>query len=277
MIRLTERGRRTRVLLALLLAASLALVTVDVRSSGDGPLDKLGSALSAAVGPLQGALASALRPVGNFFAGFGKVGGLREQIRQLERQNALYKQRELGVGDVVRENEQLRALLGMRDRLKLDFLAAEVIAVGPSNFEHSIVLDRGTGDGVRQGMPVAGAGGLVGRVVAVTATTARVMLVVDPSSAVSSRLASSGELGVCKGTGRNRLRFDLLDRGASVEVGDEVVTSGHEGSLYPPGIPIGIVDEVSGRPGLRRSVVVKPYVDFTSVDHVLVVTGGAAR
>jgi rod shape-determining protein MreC len=277
MIRITERSRRTRVLLVLLLAASLALVTVDVRSNGDGPLDKVGGALSAAVGPLQDALASALRPVGNFFAGFGKVAGLRRQIRDLESDNAVYKQRELGVGDVERENEQLRALLGMRDRLKLDFLAAEVIGVGPSNFESSIVLDRGTSDGIRKGMPVTGAGGLVGRVIAVTATTSRVMLVVDPSSGISARLASTGELGVCKGSGGNRLRFELLDSSAGAEVGDEVVTSGHEGSLYPPGIPIGIVDEVSGRAGLRRNVVVKPYVDFTSIDHVLVVTGGATR
>ena len=156
-------------------------------------------------------------------------------------------------------------------------MTARVTGVGPSNFEHTVFIDRGTANGVRKDMPVVAGAGLVGRVVQVSQRTARVLLLVDPSSAVASRLASNGETGVAEGTGGDELRFDLFDAEAAVTVGDEVVTSGYEGGVYPPGIPIGTVARIQPRGNaLARRAFVTTFVDFSSLDFLLIVVGQEA-
>lgn len=277
MMRIFDRTRRARLLVVLLLTAALVLVTIDFRSKGDGPLDVVGRGIMTVVGPLQDGLSRLVRPIGDFFSGFTQVGTLKEQIRQLQEQNAQLRQRERQVTDIARENEQLRKLLGLSDRLNLKTVTARVTGVGPSNFEHTVFIDRGTANGVRKDMPVVAGAGLVGRVVQVSQRTARVLLLVDPSSAVASRLASNGETGVAEGTGGDELRFDLFDAEAAVTIGDEVVTSGYEGGVYPPGIPIGTVTRIQPRGNaLARRAFVTTFVDFSSLDFLLIVVGQEA-
>ena len=277
MMRIFDRTRRARLLVVLLLTAALVLVTIDFRSKGDGPLDAVGRGIMTVVGPLQDGLSRLVRPIGDFFSGFTQVGSLKDQIRQLQEQNAQLRQRERQVTDIARENEELRKLLGLSDRLNLKTVTTRVTGVGPSNFEHTVFIDRGTANGVRKDMPVVAGAGLVGRVVEVSQRSARVLLLVDPSSAVASRLASNGETGVAEGTGGDELRLDLFDAEAAVTVGDEVVTSGYEGGVYPPGIPIGTVARIQEKGNaLARRAFVTTFVDFSSLDFLLIVVGQEA-
>jgi rod shape-determining protein MreC len=274
MMRIFDRTRRARLVLVALLSLAVVLVTVDFRTRGDGPLETMGRGLMSVVGPLQDGIARIVRPISTFLAGFTQVGSLRERVRRLEEENALLVQRERQVADVARENAELRKLLGLRERLGLRTIAVRVTGVGPSNFEHTVFVDRGSADGVRPDMPVVGGAGLVGRVVAVAERTARVLLLIDPSSAVAARLATNGETGIVEGTGGDELRLDLFDAGAVVAAGDEVVTSGYQGGIYPPGIPIGLVTRLDpAASSLGRRVWVRPFVDFTSLDYLLVVLG----
>jgi len=274
MMRIFDRPRRTRLLVALLLSAALVLVTIDFRTKGEGPLDAIGRGIMAVIGPLQDAVSHALRPVGNFFAGFTQVPSLKGEISRLQRQNALLEQREHQVGDIARENDDLRRLLGLGKRLDLSTTIARVTGVGPSNFEHTVFIDRGSSDGIRKDMPVVAGAGLVGRVVETAGRSARVLLLIDPSSAVAARLASNGETGVLAGDAGDQLRFDLFDPEAAVKLADEVVTSGYQGGVYPAGIPIGTIARLQPRSGsLSRRVWVRPFVDFTSLDYLLVITG----
>jgi rod shape-determining protein MreC len=274
MMRIFDRTRRARLLVALLLSAAIVLVTIDYRTKGDGPLDAIGRAIMTAIGPLQDGVSAALRPVGNFLAGFTQVPSLKAQISKLQEENALLQQREHQVADIARELEELRALLGLqRQRLDLKFVTVRVTGVGPSNFEHTVFIDRGTSGGVRKDMPVIAGAGLVGRVVSVSANSARVLLLIDPSSAVAARIASNGETGVIHGQSGAELQFDLFDAQAAVKVGDEVVTSGYRGGVYPAGVPLGEISRVEKPTGsLSRRVWIRPHVDFTSLDHLLVVT-----
>lgn len=274
MIRLFERSRRVRLLLAILVTASLVVVTVDYRTEGDGPLDALGRYAMTVLGPIQEGLARIARPVGNFFAGFTEVPSLKARIAELERLNAELRAERDQIQDVFRENEQLRRLLGLERRLDLQTMPARVIGLGPSNFEQVLFVDRGSSDGVRRGMPVVGGQGLVGRVLAVGASTAQVLLITDRSSAVAGRLAGTGETGLLQGTGGSNLRFELLNPEAAVASGDLVVTSGYDGGVYPPGVPVGAVTAIREQQGaLSRVVTVRPFVDFTTLDYLLLVTG----
>lgn len=273
MIRLSDSKRRTRLLLALLLTASLVIITVDFRTEGDGVLDKIGRAAVTVLGPLQEGLRKIFRPVGGFFTGLGRVPSLQHRIELLERENALLRSSQEQVADVFRENARLRQLLAMRERLNLRTLPSQVIGIAPSNFERSVFIDAGTRDGVRRGMPVVGGEGLVGRVIAAGTSSSEVLLIVDRSSDVAGRLTATGETGVLEGSGTD-LRFELLNPYAKVAIGDQVVTAGYDRGVYPAGIPIGRVSTIPpGRQSLSKVVSVRPLVDFSSLDYVLVILG----
>ncbi len=272
MLRMTERTRRVRVLLLVLVLASIALITIDFRSDGDGPLTKIGDAMASVLGPLQDGIARITRPLGNFFSGFGQVGSLKGRIRALELQSASLELDQGRVLDALRENERLRELLGIRNRLNLKTRAAEVIGRDPSNLEEAIIIDLGTSDGVRKNMPVVTGEGLVGRVISTTSGTAKVLLVSDPGSVIAVRLAVSGEVGRLSGGGRRDMTLDLLNPNAVVTAEDQVVTSG-ESSIFPSGVVVGTISRVDAAGGnVTRRAFVKAAVDFDALDFVLVVT-----
>lgn len=278
MIRMFDRARRARVLLVVLVMASITIVTIDFRSEGDGPLDAVGRGAMTVLGPVQRGLVVVFRPVGNFIAGFTKVGSMRERIKELESANAALIAEREQVADITRENASLRKLLALRERLGLRTKAAQVIGVGPSNFERTVFIDRGADDGVRKDMPVLAGEGLAGRVVDVGPTSAQVLLIVDRASAVASRVDRTGETGVLLGKGSNTLDLELLDPNAKVRPGDRILTSGYDKGLYPSGIPIGtVVDAPPAAANLSRVVSITPVVDFSSLDYVLLVTGERTR
>jgi rod shape-determining protein MreC len=233
------------------------------------------------VGALQDGVSRAVRPVASFFSGLARVGSLqaendrlRERVRELEQQArlSLSQQREL---------DRLVALYDLQQRLDLKGLGAVVIAQSVTNFEWSVTIDRGSSQGVRPNMPVVTGDGLVGRVVQVAPGWSKVLLIVDPRSSVAARLAGSGETGIVEGQTTERdLRMRLVDPAVEVAPEEQVVTSGYRvsegGNLYPPGILIGYVTHAYQEPGgLEKLIAVRPAVDFSSLEFVLVVTGTA--
>ena len=272
MLRLSERTRKVRVLLIVLLLASIALVTIDVRSHGNGPLSKIGNAVASVLGPLQDGIAQLTRPIGNFFAGFTEVGSLKSQIRHLKEQMALMQQDQGRIATILADNIGLRRTLGLKQQIGFKTETAEVIGRGPSNFEQALIIDAGTSRGVRRGMAVISADGLVGRITDASSQTSTVLLVVDSRSSVAARLATNHEVGTVDGKGSKELEFRLLDPNAPVLADEEVVTTGESG-IFPSRITIGKitrVDAAGGNP--TRLAYVKPAVDFTSLEFVLVVT-----
>lgn len=267
--------RRARILLAVLVLLALVLVTVDFRSegsSGDGPMGRLRGVAATVFGPVQDGLSTIVAPVGNALSGVGDVFDARSENAQLRAQLERLEERRLSYDDVLRENEDLRELLQIQERSDLQTRAAQVIANGPSNFEWTITLDVGTSDGIQRDMPVINGDGLVGRVIQTTADTARVLLAVDPTFQAAAAHAQSGEAGAVQGNGGDPLIYRPMDPEAELEVGDEIVTSQYSNGVFPPGIPIGTIettDEASGL--LSRSIRVRPWVDFTRLQTVLVV------
>ena len=277
MIRMFDRSKRVRWLLVILIVASLAIVTIDYRSKGNGPFERIGHVALTILSPIQHGLVTIFRPVGNFFAGFTEVPGLRARVSTLQRQVAELRAGENTVAEIERENESLRKLLGIRDRYNLNTLAAQVIGVSPSNFERTVFIDRGSRAGVKKDMPVIAGDGLVGRVIRVGASTSEILLLIDRTSAVASRVVPSGETGLLEGDGSENTKLELFNPDAKLGVGDRVVTSGYDRGLYPPGIPIGtVVSAPPAQSNLSRVVAIQPYVDFSSLDYVLLIIGQTA-
>jgi rod shape-determining protein MreC len=264
--------RRVRLLLALLVAVAIALVTIDFRSGDDGALDRLRGMATSVLRPVQDGVGVLLRPFGDAAGAVSDLFAVRAENRELRARVEVLEERRRAFDDLERENAELRELLAIADRTELDTVTARVVALAPSNFEWTVTIDVGAADGVERGMPVIDGDGLVGRVIQVTPTASRVLLAIDPSFSAAARTAGTGEVGVLDGRGGDPMVLRLLDPLATVDVGDPVVTSSYQGGVFPAGIPIGTVSQVTGGASpLAREVQVNPYVDFTRLHHVVVV------
>lgn len=260
-------------LLALLVLVTLVLITVDFRTDEDGPLDRLRHVATSAFEPVQDGLTTALRPVGDAAASVGDLFRLRDENTELrERLEELEARRESFV-DLERENDELRALLDMRERRGFEeVVVARVVALAPSNYEWTITLDVGAADGLHRNMVVVNGEGLVGRVVQVTEHASRVLLAIDPNFSASVRTARDGRIGSIDGRGGDLMVFRPIDPEAPVQVGEEIVTNRYDYGIFPSGIPVGTVERVGDATSLlEREVLVRPYVDFTALHHVMVV------
>jgi len=269
-----ERPRRRQLaVLALLLAASIVVITVDFRQRQGGPVDRLQRVAIAVFGPLQQGASAVVRPIGNLVGGVAEIGSLRDENRRLQSEVARLQGQERTYQDVLTENERLRGTLGMVRRCGCRTVGAKVVASSGSNFQLSVTVDVGARQGVRKDMAVVDADGLVGRVTQATADYATVLLITDPTSGVAGTLARGKAPGILKGGGEQLLQFQPLRAGTEVRLGDAVVTQGYQGGVFPAGLPVGVVERVdpAGAASLVPRVAVRPYAALGALDVVAVV------
>lgn len=266
-----RRSARQRVALLALIAATATIVTLDFRANPGGPVRRVQDVAVSVVAPIQDAIGRVFRPVGDFFSGLRELPRLRKQNAQLrtEVRNLEGDMRELP--ELQRENQRLNELVKEQPWKVGAQLGARVISGAISNLEFSRLLDKGTSDGVKEGMSVVAAEGLIGRVVLSAPQYSKVLLVTDPRHNVGARLTGTGETGVIAGRSDEDLLLDLIAPETVVEVGETVVTSGYDRGIYPPGIPIGRVTKVNvTRDRLSKTALVRPFVDFGRLDQVLI-------
>ena len=243
-------------LVSVLVASAVTLILVG-RSGGSLAAGEgaLRSVARAAFAPVESAGEAAFRPVQGAVDSLGRSGEFVDVRAALVREWAR-SQAEAARGDALAaEAGRLAALLGLEGPAGGDGVAARVISTGAGGAGGPLVLDRGGSDGIRIGMPVVAAGGLVGRVLEVGPGESIVLPVTDAASAVGVRSVpaaapvedGASAAGVAQGLGRSRLRLDLLDPTAPLRSGDLVVTTGLRHSLFPAGLPVGRVAGERGR------------------------------
>lgn len=274
-----RRARSTRLLVVSLVMISLMTITIDFRGGRRGPFETVGSKLVlTVVGPLQNGVSKVFHPVAAFFGGLVHVGSLESENRALKEENARLRNQASASVSIERERDRLLKLFDLEQRLGLKGVGAEVIGESVSNFEWSVTINQGSSGGVKVDMAVISDQGLVGRVIAVASHWSTVQLIIDPHSAVAARLVSSGETGLVAGRGRNAPSMDLVSPEATVQPNEQVVTSGYQGGLYPPDILLGFVSSTYTRPGsLTKSLLIRPAVEFSSLEFVEVVTGAQSK
>jgi rod shape-determining protein MreC len=281
---LTSRGTgaiRRRLLLGLLIVFSLVLLTLSFRSQEDGAVSGIQSAGSTVLRPFAVGFERVAQP---FRDGYGWADSLltaRSDAQELRAEVRDLRQRAIQSDFALQENAYLKRILKFLEspRFPSDFdpVAAEVIGRPAGAFTQAIVVAAGSDNGIRVNDPVVAADGLVGLVTRVTPGTARVQLLTDEEAAVSAvdlRTRAAGIVRHARGT-RETLVLDRVRKQDVVRVGNEIVTAGWSASglssLYPKGIPIGKVTSVGlTDTDLWQQVQVDPYVDFGSLDAVLV-------
>lgn len=169
-------------------------------------------------------------------------------------------------------SQRLQALMELKSQSALPTLAAEVIAGNPDPIMRTITIDRGSADGVQPDMAVIAPGGVVGRVIGPVARhAARVQLLIDRNAAAGALVERTRIGGMVVGADANPpLRMDLVSNLADVQAGDLVVASGVDG-IYPKGYAIGRIEKAERSSGLYYTIAVRPSVDFSAVEEVLVV------
>ncbi|MCF6525334.1 rod shape-determining protein MreC [Streptomyces sp. JJ36] len=266
--------RESRLLLVLLVAIAFALITVDLRSGEQSPLDGARRGAATALGPVQEGVATAVDPVGNAIAAVRDSGDRHDRMQELE-QEVIALKRELGSDDRNRARaRELDGLLRVAGAGGYGVKPARVIAIGATQgFSWTVTIDAGSRDGLRPDMTVLNGDGLVGRITTVGRSTATVLLANDPDFTVGTRLEGTGELGFAAGRGGNAMTVQLLNGKAKVEEGDRLVTFGsHNSKPFVPGVPVGKVTEVERQTGdLTRTLRIRPFVSFSTLDLVGVV------
>ncbi len=249
-----------------LVVISLVLVTFDLRAEGAGLGSTLRDGTQALFSPVQSAFVAVGRPVADFLDAASDLFSLREENRRLRDEVA-------GLEAQVRESESIRirvreleALLGVDPPEGIDTIAARVLAIGVSEFDHLRVIDKGSNDGVGLDMPVVDEGGLVGRVVAVTGETARVILITDPTMVIAVRVERTGETGVLRGRGSGPMTLEMFNTDAAVVAGDLLVTAD---GRFPAGIPVAeVLESARSEVGFALRSTASPAAQITRVDFV---------
>jgi rod shape-determining protein MreC len=263
-----------------LVFVSIVLITIYFREPAGGSLHGVQSAGAAVLRPFEVGAERVARP---FRDGYGWFAGLvhaKSQNASLRGQVDRLSQQVIQNQTAAQQNAELKRLLHYVGSPSFpagyDPVTTEIISRPPSEFQQQVGIAAGWTSGIRRDDPVVNADGLVGRVTEVAHDTAQVTLLTDPNLSVSALDLTTKASGIVShGQGRGTLILDRVQKSLVIDRGDWVVTQGWRSgpltSLYPKGIPIGVVSSASQNDvDLYWQVQVSPRVDFGSLQSVIV-------
>jgi rod shape-determining protein MreC len=268
--------RRRRAVLGLLVALSLILLTAYFGEAASGGLHDVQRGFLAVVAPIQDGASRALKPVRDLFGWFGDTLDAKGQRDSLRRQLQQLRAQRIQNVDAVRQLAELKKIMGLDNQLNLTAyrpLTTRVIGASPTVWYSTVNVDRGSNDGVRVDQPVIDGDGLVGKVTFVASDSSVVTLITDHTSGVSAKVNESGALGVVQPAVGNPddLLLQYLQQGDNVRVGNNVITAGTTSSrldsVFPPGIPIGVVTKVDQQ-DLLKGVHIRLFATLRQLDYV---------
>jgi len=262
--------KRTGWLFFCVMLAQVILVSAQVQSkSGVRVLELVTFELFSRV---ERTTSSAVRGVRDVWGNYASLRGARDENEVLRRQLSELQIKLQEEHALAARSQRLQELMDLRTRAGVPTLAAEVIGGNPNPGMKTITIDRGSTDGVQADMAVVSPHGIVGRIIGQPAShAARVQLLIDRNAAAGALIERSRVGGMVVGLESDPpLRMELVANLADVKDGDSVIASGVDG-IYPKGFLIGRVERSERGTGLYRSITVRPAVDFSGVEEVLVV------
>ena len=273
--RLLSKYRRA-IILAVALVMAFLLMTLQVRHDR-AVVSFTRQAVLFLMSPVIKVTAVTVGSVSRVWGDYVDLRNLREESLRLTREAAVLQRRISYLEEQALETQRLQGLLAMREVSRAEFLAARVVGKDATNWFKTVLIDRGSLAGIRRNLPVVAPDGLVGRVVEVTPTAAKVQLITDPVSAAGGLIQRTRVTGIVSGSLGAGLKVRYLPLMADIAIGDEVVTSGM-GGVFPKGIPLGRVIAAERRSGaLFQEATLAPKVDLSRLEEVLVLMGTESR
>jgi rod shape-determining protein MreC len=265
---LADIRQRPGVLLAIAVILHVALISAQVSTRTGVPLIEV--VTFGAFAEVQRLTMSLVGGVRGFWSGYIALQQVQSENLTLRRENDTLQVRLQEQRALAERAQSLRRLLELRERAGLETMAAEIIAANASTEFRTVTIDRGSQDGVVADQAVIAPGGVVGRIILPSPRAARVQLLIDRNAAAGALIERSRVQGVAVGRGDGELRLDYVPVTADVRLGDLIVTSGIDG-IYPKGFVMGTVETVERGAGTYHVIRVRPAVDFTRLEEVLIV------
>jgi rod shape-determining protein MreC len=249
----------------------LAAMLISANARGGQRVDPLTRVLLEAIYPFQMAVTAVSSRVGDVWAGYVNLVGTRVEADALRERVRVLEGEVTRLTEVEESHRRLSELLEFRQSVGARVVAARVIGWDASARDHTVTLDKGEVHGVVKGAAVLVPEGVVGHVFRAGPHAAQVLLISDRNSGVDAIVQRSRVRGIVQGQ-PGGCELIYVKRGADVEVGDKVVTSGLDG-IFPKGVLVGDVVRVKRREqGLFQTIVVEPRVAFRRLEEVLVTT-----
>jgi rod shape-determining protein MreC len=277
-VALLDIRQRTGYIFLAVIIAHIILISAQVNTARGVPM--LEAVTFGVFAEMQRVASSIIESVKGGWEGYFALQRVREENERLRQENSGLQIRLQQERALSSQSRSLQDLLELRQKVEISTTAATVIAAGAQAEFRTVTIDKGSNDGLRPDMAVISPSGVVGRVILPSARAAKVQLLIDRNAAAGGMIARSRAQGVIVGTGTDRLRFEYVSSAADVKVGDEVVTSGIDGiypaaggsdGTYPKGFVVGQIESIERGAGTYSSIIVKPSVDFASIEDVLVV------
>ena len=235
-----RRGPAPLARLFVFVALCLVLLVADLRFRY---LEVLRNALSVVTYPLQMAASTPADVVRNASRYFGTLVDVQLENAELRRHQLGAGERLLRFEQLEQENQHLRELLQMSQRVQTKSIAADILYNAPDPFARKVILDRGTQQGVEAGLAVLDANGVIGQVTRVHPVQSEVTLLTDRNQSIPVSVVRNGVRGVLYGVGRGMLEMRHVLAEVDIQPGDRLVTSGLDG-LFVPGLPVATVTRV---------------------------------
>ena len=264
--------RRNQVLLSSGVFLLLSFLLLSANRSGTRRYDPLGAVFLEAMRPMQSVTVQTTGSVSNLWSRYlALVSVSAENERLKARVRALESERRHDA-EIELENHRLARLLGFREDVPSEGVTARVIGRDASGLFQTLALDRGETDGIKPGMAVVCADGVVGRIAQTSWHASRVLLISDHNSGVDALVQRTRARGIVEGALSGACSMKYIKRGDEVDIDDVVVTSGLDG-IFPKGIRIGHVSGVTKKDvGLFQVADVTPAVEFSKLEEVMVLT-----
>lgn len=256
-------------LLAFLL---IPVVAIDTSTRGPREYRFHDRAIVFLTSPIQALISGTIDEIAGFFQNYLFLLSTRRDHLQTMEENRKLLGTIAQLQEAQQENSRLRRLIKFQEEFKLETVVARVVAKDVSSEFRALRINRGESSGIQKDMAVVTNEGVVGRVLRTTASTSDVVTVLDLLSAVDSFVARSRARGVITGRTESTCQLKYALRTDDIEPGDVLISSGL-GGIFPKGIPVGTVSKVDRKAyGISQDVDVRPSVDFSRLEEVLVVT-----
>ena len=267
-----EYFRRNQVLLSSGLFLILSLTLLALNRGSLRRVDPLGVLFLELLSPLQRVTTVGVEAVHGLWTRYVSLVGIEEENRQIHARLRLLEAERHRAAEIELQNRRFRELLRFRTELPGEVVTARVIGQDSSGWFQTFTLDRGERDGVKAGMPVVCADGVVGRIAQSSPHASRVLLLSDHNSGVDALVQRTRARGIVEGALNGICSMKYIKRTDDIAVGDVIITSGLDG-IFPKGILIGRAIAVAQKGyGLFRVADVVPAVDFQKLEEVMVIT-----
>ena len=265
---LADIRQRPGVVLAAAIILHVALISAQVNTASGLPV--LQVVTFGSFSELQRGTMSLIDGVRGIWTGYIALQQVQQENTALKQELQTVQVRLQQERAEAQRTDNLRQLLELRERANLDTVAAEVIAGAASPDFKTITIDKGSSDSLETDMAVISPAGVVGRVILPSRRASKVQLLIDRNAAAGALIERTRVQGVVVGIGDGLLHMQYVPGTADVKTGDLVVTSGIDG-IFPKGFVIGTIDHADRGAGAYHEIVIRPAVDFSRLDEVLIV------